>query len=131
MNDSEATDGCSCGEPATENALCIAAADGMVGICDALEGRVGLRSVLFLRDLNPLKPSEIPGLSGGLVGEGSRDDLGELKAEGEFDKRGIVAARVRGGGEVVVCEASFLPASTSSSTLADSVFIKSSPLEAS
>ena len=100
-------------------------------ICEVLLGRVGLRSVLFLRDLNPLKPSETPGLSGGRVGEGSRDDLGELKAEEGFDKRDVVDARVSGGGgEVADCKASFLPASVSSSALAGFVFANSSPLEA-
>ena len=95
---------------------------------DVVIGRVGLRSVLFLRDLNPLKPSEITGLSGGRVGEGSRDDLGELKAEEGWDRRDVVDARVSGGGETVDCGASFVSASTFSLVLTGSVFASSSPL---
>ena len=126
-------DGCSCGILATESALCIAAAEGIVGIYKAPEpeGRVGLGSLLFFRDLNPLEPSEIPGLSGGLVGEGSRDVLGEFKIEEGFDKRGVVDARISRGGEAGVCWVSFLPGSASSSALASSVFARLSPVEVS
>lgn len=103
MDKSELTGGCSCGGPATESALCIAAADGTVGICDALV-RVGLMSVvLFFRDLNPLEPSEVPGFSGGRMGEASQEGFGELNVEDGFEKRGVVDARLSGGGEADDC----------------------------
>ncbi len=68
-------------------------------MCDAPGGRVGLISVLFVRDLNPLEPSEIPGFSGGRMGEASRDDLGEVKVDEGFERRGVVDARISGDGE--------------------------------
>lgn len=76
-----------------------------MGICDAPAERVGLRlmSVLFFRDLNPLEPSEIPGFSGGLMGEASRDGFGELSVDEGFEKRGVVDARISGGGETDEC----------------------------
>ena len=119
--------------PATESALWIAAAEGTVGMYDvpAPGGRVGLKSMLFFRDLSPLKPSEMPGISGGRVGEASRDGLGELAVDGGFDKRGVVDARNSGGGEADNGWVSFLLATppTPLSVLTGSGGVSSSSLE--
>ncbi len=63
------------------------------------------------------------------MGEGSRDGLGELKVEGGFGKRGVVEARISGGGKAAICWASCFLGSTPSSALACSVFASLSPVE--
>ena len=79
----------------------MAAAEGTVGTIDpeALGARLGLSSWLFLRDLVGLELVTVPGLSGGRMGEVSRDGFGEVAADVVVDVRGVVDVRFRGRDE--------------------------------
>ena len=59
------TVGCNCGVPATDKALCIAAAEGIVGMLEPaiLDARFGLRSWLLFLERVVLEFAEMLGLS--------------------------------------------------------------------
>lgn len=89
-----------CGVPAAERALCIAAADGTVGMLEAatLGALTGLNSWLFFRDRVVARdPANVPDLSGGRTGEPSREGLGDADADVDVERRGVVDARLRVG----------------------------------
>lgn len=75
----------------------MAAAEGTVGrLTAAVPGaRCGLNSWLFFLDLDGLEVPTIPGLSGGRIGEVSREGFGDVGADDEVDGRGVVDARVK------------------------------------
>ena len=76
-------EGCNWGAPATERARWIAAADGTAGtIGPGRAGpRLGLKSVLFLRERGYPELADTPERRGGRTGEVSREGLGELVEE--------------------------------------------------
>lgn len=67
---------------------------------EMLCARLGLMSWLFLRDLVTLALDMVPGLSGGRIGEVSREGCGEVAVEAVVDVRGVVEARFRGRNDV-------------------------------
>lgn len=73
---------------------------------DALGPRMGLRSWLFFLDLVARDPVVMPDLSGGRVGEPSREGRGDVAAEEGAERCGtvgVVDARLRVGEEVGGC----------------------------
>ena len=61
----------------------MAAAEGTAGMLmlDVLMTRFGLRSWLFFLDLAIFVVLEVPGFSGGRMGDASRDGLGDVDVE--------------------------------------------------
>ena len=74
----------------------MAAAEGTAGTIGpgSTGPRLGLKSVLFLRERGLLELAETPDLSGGRTGEVSRDGFGELAADVE-GKEVVVDALLR------------------------------------
>lgn len=85
--------GGSWGVLAVDKARWMAAAEGTVLPEPAkLAPRLGLTSVLLFRERSPdfaMAPVVAPGRSGGLAGELSLDDSGELAVEGEADRLSV------------------------------------------
>lgn len=81
----------------------MAAAEGTVGTrcAEVLCARLGLSSWLFLRDLVTLELEVMPGLSGGRIGEVSREGFGDVTADVVAEGRGVVNARFNGRNDVV------------------------------
>lgn len=80
----------------------MAAAEGIVGTrsAEVLCGRLGLISWLFFRDLVAFELDVMPGLSGGRIGDVSRDGFGDDTADVVEDVRGVVEARFKGRNDV-------------------------------
>ena len=89
--------------PAADSALCIAAAEGTVGMLGpgALGARWGLRSELFFLDrLVARVAAAMPDCIGGRAGEPSREGLGEAVVEDVVElSNGVVEERLRFRGD--------------------------------
>lgn len=96
-------DGAWAAVPAAESALCMAAAEGTVGIL--VGPRAGLLSVLFFLDLDRGERTPTPGLDVMFdrIGEASLEGLGDDVAEVALETlNGVVEERFKTG-EVVEC----------------------------